>query len=174
VPTSFSIAALTLVAVLLTLAGETVLSAFNERALRSRGFREAGSGEAILHALMRWCYPACFMAMTVEGAVFGPAPIKVLAAGLAIFGMSKALKMWCITTLGVRWTYRVLVHPGHGPITHGPYAFVRHPNYLAVIGEMIGVALIVWAPCTGVVAIAGYGTLLGRKIALEDQALGRQ
>ncbi len=60
---------------------------------------------------MRWAYPASFVAMAMEGAWAGPASADALAAGLAVFGFAKALKIWAITTLGVRWTFRVLVLP---------------------------------------------------------------
>jgi isoprenylcysteine carboxyl methyltransferase (ICMT) family protein YpbQ len=50
----------------------------------------------------------------------------------------------------------------------------RHPNYIAVMGELVGVAMIVWAPVTGTLSVIGYGLLLRRKIAVEDRALGRQ
>ena len=56
----------------------------------------------------------------------------------------------------------------------GPYRFIRHPNYVAVVGELLGFALVVWAPITGVVALVGFGALMWRRIAIEDRALGRQ
>ena len=170
-PPEVSIAGLTLLAVLLIMGGEAALSAFNERVLRARG---AVSPPGDVLAPMVWAYPLCFIVMAAEGALSGPAPPLVLAAGLALFGLSKAVKMWVISTLGVRWTFRVLVLPDAPVITHGPYAFVRHPNYVAVIGEMIGVAMIVGAPVSGVLAVLAYGALLRRKIAVEDRALGRQ
>lgn len=168
-----AIAALTLGAVLLIMAGEAALSAFNARVLVQKGAVPA-HGDAQLQARMTWAYPACFAAMAVEGSLVGPSPQEALAAGLAIFGFSKALKMWVISTLGVRWTFRILVLPGARPVTHGPYALLRHPNYAAVIGELIGMALIVAAPITGASSIVGYGWLLRRKMAIEDRALGRQ
>ena len=51
---------------------------------------------------------------------------------------------------------------------------MRHPNYLAVCGEIAGVALIVGAPFTGVASLAGFGWLMLRRIAVEDRALGRR
>jgi uncharacterized protein (TIGR03382 family) len=51
---------------------------------------------------------------------------------------------------------------------------MRHPNYLAVCGEIVGVALTVGAPFTGVAALLGVGWLLRRRIAAEDRALGRR
>jgi methyltransferase len=169
--TAAAIAGLTLVAVVLIMAGEAVLSAFNERVLRSRGAVEPAGD--VLRAMLV-AYPSCFVAMAIEGAATGPSPAQVLAAGLLCFGLSKALKAWTISTLGVRWTFRVLVLPGAPLVTRGPYAFLKHPNYLAVLGEIIGVALIVWAPVTGVASLVVYGALLRRKTAVEDRALGRE
>ena len=84
------------------------------------------------------------------------------------------MKIWAISTLGVRWTFRVLVPPQSALVGGGPYALIRHPNYVAVLGELIGAALIVWAPIAGVLSLVGFGTLLWRRIAVEDRALGRQ
>jgi methyltransferase len=165
------IAAATFVAVLLLTIGEALLSSFNEGVLRARGAIEVD--DPVL-ATMPWAYPASFAAMAVEGALTGPSTADLVMTGLAVFGVSKALKIWTITTLGVRWTFKILVLPGRPPATHGPYALLRHPNYVAVLGEMIGVALIVWAPVTGALALAGYGAVLTRKMAVEDRALGRQ
>jgi methyltransferase len=170
-PVSASISAVTLVAVFLIMAGEAVLSRFNESLLRARGAVEPPGD---VYATLRWAYPACFVAMALEGAVFGPAPRRAIAAGLVLFGLAKALKLWAISSLGIRWTFRVLVLPGAPLVTSGPYRFLRHPNYLAVLGEMIGVALVAWAPVTGVIAIAGFGALMRRRIRIEDTALGRR
>ena len=165
------VAGLTLLAVMLLMIGEVVLSSFNERVLRARGAIEAH--DPVLRT-MQWAYPASFVAMAVEGALTGPSTPELLPIGLALFGVSKALKIWTITTLGVRWTFRILVLPDVPPMKHGPYAVLRHPNYVAILGELISVGLIVWAPVTGVLALAGYGALLRRKMAVEDRALGRQ
>lgn len=169
--TAIVIAIATLAAVMLITTGEALLSSFNERVLRARGAIEVD--DRVL-GTMQWGYPASFAAMTVEGALTGPSPADLMMLGLAVFGVSKALKIWTITALGIRWTFRILVLPGMPPVTHGPYALLRHPNYAAVLGEMIGVVLIVWAPVTGVLALVGYGAVLTRKMAVEDRALGRQ
>lgn len=165
-----SIAVLTLVANLLIMGGEAVLSSFNERVLRARGAVEP-TDDVI--GVMSWLYPGSFIAMAVEGALKGPAPRDVLLMGLAVFGLAKALKVWAISTLGGRWSYRVLVVPGEPLITRGPYRFMSHPNYLAVVGEFIGVAMIVWAPITGVAALLAFGRLMVARIRVEDRALGR-
>ena len=168
---ALTVAVIALLAVMLLMIGEAVLSSFNERVLRARGAIEVD--DPVL-GTMQWAYPGSFIAMAVEGALTGPSTPDLLPIGLALFGVSKALKIWSMTALGVHWTFRILVLPDVPPVTHGPYALVRHPNYLAIIGELIGVGLIVWAPVTSLLALVGYGALLRRKIAVEDRALGRQ
>jgi methyltransferase len=170
VPPSIAIAALTTLAALLVMAGEAVLSSANERQLRARGAIEP-EGDVI--GRMRWAYPAAFIAMGIEGAISGPASRELLMIGLAFFGLAKALKAWAIASLGSKWSYRVLVVPGEPLVTTGPYRLLSHPNYLAVVGELLSVAAIVWAPITGVLSTIAFGWLMIARIRIEDRALGR-
>jgi methyltransferase len=168
---SVTIAALTLFAVWIIMAGEAILSAHNEAALRARGAVEPPGD---VFATMRWAYPSCFLAMGIEGALTGPAPRQVLVAGLTIFGLAKALKISAISALGLRWSFRVLVLPDAPLVKSGPYRLLRHPNYVAIIGEFVGVALTVWAPVTGTIAILAFGWLIFQRMRVEDRALGRK
>ncbi len=152
------------------MAGEAVLSSFNERLLRARGAIEPRGRRDRLDALG---LPGAFVAMGIEGALTGPAPReRACCGGLALFGLAKALKIWAISSLGSRWSYRVLVVPGEPLVTTGPYRFIAHPNYLAVVGEIASVAAIVWAPITGVLATIGFGWLMISRMRIEDRALG--
>jgi methyltransferase len=168
--TASAVALVTVIACLLIMAGEAVLSAHNERQLRARGAVEP-EGDVI--GLMRLAYPGAFVAMGIEGALSGPAPANVLMGGLALFGFAKALKLWAISSLGPKWSYRVLVVPGEPLVATGPYRFLSHPNYLAVVGEIVSVAAIVWAPITGTLSVLGFGWLMIARIRIEDRALGR-
>jgi len=165
-----AIALITILASLMMMAGEAILSSFNERQLRARGAIEP-AGDVI--NAMRFAYPGAFLAMGIEGALTGPAPATLLVGGLALFGLAKALKIWAISSLGGRWSYRVLILPGVPLVTTGPYRFIPHPNYVAVVGEIVSVALIVWAPFTGMLSAIGFGYLMVARIRVEDRALGR-
>ena len=169
-PTEVAIAFVTVLASLAIMVGEAILSSFNERQLRARGAIEP-HGDVI--SLMRFAYPGAFIAMGIEGALAGPATPDVLIFGLALFGLAKALKVWAISSLGPKWSYRVLVVPGDPLVATGPYQFLSHPNYLAVLGEIISVAAIVWAPITGTLSAIGFGALMIARIRVEDKALGR-
>jgi methyltransferase len=148
---------------------ELQISSRNERVLRARG---AMAPPDPVYPAMRVAYPAMFAMMAFEGLLFGPARAPLLLAGLVIFILAKALKAWAIRSLGTRWTYRVFVLPGEALVARGPYRWLRHPNYLAVIGELLGFALVVAARWSGIVALLFFGELLRRRIQSEEAALG--
>src|ERR1051325_3046540 len=105
---AISVSIITVFAVLLIMAGEAVLSSFNEKVLRARGAIEPQ--DDVIN-MMRWAYPGAFFLMGIEGGLTGPASLDVLMGGLALFGFAKALKIWAMSSLGSKWSYRVLVVP---------------------------------------------------------------
>ncbi|MGH9349591.1 MAG: isoprenylcysteine carboxylmethyltransferase family protein [Vicinamibacterales bacterium] len=150
---------------------EARLSRVNERSLRALGASEPHDD---VYPVMQWAYPLCFVAMGIEGALAGPAPGWRVVAGAAVFAAGKTIKYWAMALLGARWTFRVLVIPGAPLVTRGPYAWMRHPNYAGVMGEILGVALMVGANVTGGLSTVGFGVLLHRRIAVEERALGQE
>jgi methyltransferase len=143
-------------------------AAANERAQLARGGIEP-TGD--VYKVMRVVYPGAFLAMFVEGALrAAPRPMFVFA-GAALFLAAKALKWWAIVSLGPFWTFRVVVLPGARLVAVGPYRWLRHPNYVGVIGELAGAALMTGAPVTGLAGIATFSWLLVRRIAVEERAL---
>jgi methyltransferase len=156
------------IAVAVPLAIEALRARRNEYAQLRRGGLEPNGD---VYKLMRVAYPATFAAMIGEAAIAGrPVPGSLLS-GMVVFGIAKALKWWAIVTLGRAWTFRVIVVPGDGVITSGPYKCLRHPNYVAVVGELVGVALMTGSAVSGAPGIVLFGMLLRRRIAVEDRAL---
>jgi methyltransferase len=143
-------------------------AAVNERAQRARGGLEPPGD---VYGLMQIAYPISFLAMMAEGAWRGGAPLPLLAAGAVIFAAAKALKWWAILSLGPFWTFRVIVIPGSTRIVSGPYRFVPHPNYVAVVGEFIGIALMAGARVFGPAALLVFAALLVKRIAVEERTL---
>jgi methyltransferase len=156
-------------AALLVMLGELFLSRRNEHALRTRGAVEPRND---VHRTMAWVYPLSFVFAGAEGALSGRIPGATTLVGLALFAAAKALKYWAIRSLGPRWTFRVLVPPGAPLVTRGPYRWLRHPNYVAVLGELAGFAMLVGGPVTGCLSVAAFSFLLWRRIQVEEQALG--
>ena len=148
---------------------ELQLSVYNERQLRAKGAVEPAGD---VHDVMRVAYPLAFVAMGLEAWLRGTWSRDWLLLGLVLFGWAKALKFWAIAHLGARWTFRVLVPPDAPLVTSGPYRFLRHPNYVAVIGELVAIAVALQAPITGVLGTLGFGWLIRQRIAVEQRALG--
>ena len=146
---------------------EAAISRRNERWLLARGAVEPAGD---VYRTMQWAYPGAFVAMALEGAAAGAQPGTVTIVGAGFMLLSKVLKYWAISSLGARWTFRVLVVPDP-LITRGPYRWLRHPNYVAVVGELASMALLVGARFTGPVGILLFSLLIRRRIAVEDRAL---
>jgi methyltransferase len=85
---------------------------------------------------------------------------------------AQGLRYWAIATLGDRWNSRIIVVPGLAPVTGGPYRLLRHPNYVAVVLELLTVPLIHGAWLTAAVFTVGNAALLFVRIRAEEQALG--
>jgi methyltransferase len=157
--------------IFVSMLAEARVSARHDRALRAAGAVEPPGD---VYAVMLFAYPAAFVAMLGEallGRRFGWSPVAT--AGLGLFAAAKALKYWAIHTLGTRWTFRVLVPPDQPPIVRGPYRWLRHPNYVAVAGELAGAALWLRAPVAGPLVTAAFVLLMLRRIGVEERALAR-
>jgi len=150
---------------------ELLLSLRNARAARAAGAVEAGRG----HYPVMVAFHSLFLVSCALEVVLGhrPFPGPLGWAALVVALAAQALRYWAVATLGVRWNTRVLVWPGLAPVTAGPYRFLRHPNYLAVVLEVLAVPLIHGAWITALVFSAGNVLLLRVRIRTEEQALGR-
>jgi methyltransferase len=147
---------------------EAWVSRRHERAQLGRG---AIVPRGDVYSVMKVIYPATFASMVLEGAARGETARVGFVAGLSVFVLAKALKWWAISSLGDCWTFRVMVVPGSERVTSGPYRFLDHPNYVGVVGELAGVALMTGAAITGPVSLAAFGWLLSKRIAVENRAL---
>jgi protein-S-isoprenylcysteine O-methyltransferase Ste14 len=93
------------------------------------------------------------------------------AIGLAVQIASMLLAVWARRHLGANWSGEVRIASGHQLVRSGPYRFVRHPIYTALVGMYVGTGLIsgqTHAALALVMVLLAYI----RKIRLEEKALG--
>jgi methyltransferase len=96
------------------------------------------------------------------------------ALGWAMFAvvvLAQGLRWWCITVLGHRWNTRVVVVPGLPLVDRGPYRWLRHPNYVAVVVEGAALPLVHSAWITAVAFTVVNAGLLRVRIRTENAAL---
>ena len=100
-------------------------------------------------------------------------PFFPLLAGImfAIFLASNAVRLWVVLTMGQHWNVQVMDSTRLGVVTSGPFQFVRHPNYAAVIAEMFSLPLMHTAWITALLGCAGYAAAISQRIAVEERVL---
>jgi methyltransferase len=108
--------------------GELVLANRNTAALKARGAYEIGAEHypliVVLHAA--WLIGLWLLAWN--------RPINLILLGLFI--LLQLGRVWVISTLGDRWTTRIIILPGAPLVKRGPFRFISHPNYVVVALEL--------------------------------------
>ncbi|BCJ74240.1 hypothetical protein CS0771_37840 [Catellatospora sp. IY07-71] len=148
---------------------ELVVSKRHARWALARGGREYGRGHyPYMVALHTALLAGCLAEVWLLDRPFLPwLGWPMLALVLA----SQALRWWCVTTLGPRWNTLVIVVPGLPLVDRGPYRFLRHPNYLAVVVEGIALPLVHTAWLTALIFTLLNFAVLAVRIRVEDRAL---
>lgn len=107
---------------------EMAIAQQNTKRLLAAGAREYGSGHYPLIVAVHAGWLA---------ALWWFAPGRLIDWPLiGLFALLQLGRIWVLRTLGPRWTTRIIVLPGAPLVAGGPFRFVRHPNYLVVIGEI--------------------------------------
>jgi len=148
---------------------ELVITRRNAGRLRARGGFEAGRGH---YTPMVVLHSGLLIAAPLEVWMLGRPLIPLLAASTSILlAATMGLRYWAIASLGDRWTTRVFVVPGEAPVRRGPYRWLRHPNYLAVVFEVAALPLVHTAWCTALLASIANAGVLRVRIRTEEEAL---
>lgn len=148
---------------------ELALARRNQRWLLTQGGREIGAGHypvmVVLHTLF---LTSCLAEVWWLDRPFVPG---LALAMLAVLVVASGIRVWAIRTLGRRWTTRVIVLPGAPRIRSGPYRFVSHPNYLAVVLEIAALPLLHTAWLTAVMFTLANAGVLAVRIRVEERGL---
>jgi methyltransferase len=96
-------------------------------------------------------------------------PVQLFWFGL--FMLLQVLRLWVLTTLGERWTTRIIILPGAPLVEGGPYRFFKHPNYMIVTGEIAALPLAFGMPLYALVFSLLNAAVLTVRIRAENAAL---
>jgi methyltransferase len=156
--------------------GERLLELFvsrrNTRRMLAAGASEVGQRHFRIMAIFHTLFPATAGCEVLLLDRAFPGAVGIIALALAL--LAQGLRWWSVVVLGPAWTVRVVVPKSSEPVTGGPYRWLRHPNYLAVVLEMAAVPLIHGAWLTAGVATLGNALLLRVRIPAEERALGQR
>jgi methyltransferase len=148
---------------------ELVVSKRNAAWSFAHGGREYGIGHfpamVVLHTGL---LVGCLVEVFVANRPFLPA---LGWPALAVVVAAQALRWWCITTLGHQWNTRVIVVPGLPLVRSGPYRWLHHPNYVAVVLEGVALPLVHTAWLTAALFTVLNAAILRVRLRVENGAL---
>ena len=130
----------------------------------SRRAREVGARHYPLFVLLHGAWIVALIVAIAPDTTFDPWLFS-------LFVLLQLARLWVITSLGERWTTRVIVVPGEPLINTGPYRFLRHPNYAIVVLEIALVPAMFGAWLVALVFSALNLALLRYRIRVEEAAL---
>ena len=146
---------------------ELALSRRNTRRLLAAGGIEVGAGH---YPLLVFLHVAWLGALVVT--VPADAPLRM--APFALYIAVQGLRYWAMAALGGNWTTRIITVPGRTPVRHGPYRYLRHPNYMVVACEIAVLPLVFGAWRIALVFTVLNGALLVHRIRIENAALAAE
>lgn len=147
---------------------ELRLASRNRRWLLARGAVEVGESH---YPWMVMLHSTFLLAAPMEVWFLERPLIPPLAlAMLLLLMVAMALRYWVVVTLGRRWTTRVL-RAKEPRIKAGPFRFLDHPNYLAVVLEIAALPLVHTAWLTALTYSILNASLLRTRIRVEETAL---
>ena len=157
-------AALFLAFIVVQRLSELVIARITTARLMARGAYEVGAGHYPMMVAMHSAWIGCLI-------VFGIGQ-PVSLGWLMAFVLLQILRIWILATLGPRWTTRIIILP-EPLVTRGPFRYLRHPNYVLVVAEIIVAPMVL-----GLVWVALLFTLLNAamlwvRIGVEGRALAK-
>ncbi|SEK72052.1 methyltransferase [Roseovarius nanhaiticus] len=155
-------AALFLVFIVLQRLSELMIARINTRRLMAQGAYEVGAGHYPAMVLMHSTWILCLVVFGHDSAI---------AWGwLAAFIVLQALRIWILAALGRRWTTRIIILP-QPLVKRGPFRYLRHPNYMLVVAEVIVAPMVLGLVWVAVIFTVLNAAMLYVRFTAEERAL---
>ncbi len=147
---------------------ELAVSRRNRRWAMSRGGIEAGGGE---YPVMVALHVFFFVSLVLEHRYLSKGWNSLWPFWLSLVILAQLLRAWSAFSLGRFWNTGIIVIPGERPVLKGPYRFVRHPNYVAVVIEVLAIPVLCGAYLTAGAFSVLNALVLYWRIRSEERAL---
>lgn len=147
---------------------ELVIANNNEKWLKKQGAIEVGTKH---YPYIVMLHSSFFISLLIEVAYYKKGLASYWVVLFICFMLVQALRIWTIMTLGKYWNTKIIILPHSLPISVGPYKFIRHPNYLVVILELLLVPLIFNAYITAIIFTILNLIILTVRISVEERSL---
>jgi len=145
---------------------ELIIAKKNAKKIKAKGGYEIGKEHYPMIVMLHITFLASFWleATTSVMPAFWPIPFT-------IFILAQAMRISVISTLGPFWNTRIYILPQAKPVKKGLYRFMKHPNYVVVMLEMISIPLIFGSYITAILFPVFNALILSVRIRIEEKAL---
>jgi methyltransferase len=147
---------------------ELFLAKRNEQIVKSKGALEFDRDGYRYIVVM---HVAFFISLVLENFLLQRELNRFWVLFFLIFLIAQLLRYSAIYSLGVYWNTKVLVVPGSELTTKGPYRYLKHPNYIAVVVEIAVIPLIFSCYFTSILFSIMNLIVVRRRIGIEESAL---
>ena len=133
--------------------------------------RDRGSLYVVILTAVLGVFAALTLAHGVPSAGINVARWPIFVVGLAIVLLGVALRQWSVMALGAFFTVQVRVHSEQTVVDTGPYRWVPHPSYTAIIVSFVGIAVALenWLSLATLLVVPTIGLVV--RIHVEERAL---
>ncbi|HHW38580.1 MAG TPA: hypothetical protein GXX18_15310 [Bacillales bacterium] len=143
----------------------------NEKWMKANGGYEVGEDHykyiVMVHILF-------FISLIMEVSFFNKATSSLWSVFLLFFTLAQGLRVWSLMSLGKFWNTKIIIMSNVNIISTGPYKFIRHPNYLVVVIELLVIPLLFNAFFTAIIFTLLNMVVLSIRIPIEEEALIRE
>lgn len=147
---------------------EVFISRKNQRWIEQQGGIEFGKSHLKWVILLMIFF---FLAIPIESFYFQTELVFYWPILFALFLFAQFLRYWSMWSLKRLWNVRIWVIPNGSRILDGPYRYLKHPNYLAVIIDLLVIPLMMKCYFTAFFSLIGYLIFLKTRIPAEEKAL---
>ncbi|WP_243290832.1 isoprenylcysteine carboxylmethyltransferase family protein [Bacillus sp. FJAT-47783] len=147
---------------------ELQIASINERVMKKKGAQEFGKAHYPFIVLIHILFLLSFI---IEVTYFNKSISPYWYVLIPILLFAQFIRYWSIFTLGPFWNTKIIVLRNAKVKVKGPYQFIRHPNYVAVVMEIALIPLLFQAIWTAIIFTLLNGVILFIRIREEERAL---
>ncbi|PCJ93333.1 MAG: hypothetical protein COA52_06770 [Hyphomicrobiales bacterium] len=144
--------------------GELALAKKNTKALLLQGAKEYGASHYPLIVALHTFWVLALIILGFNQTVVLP--------WLALFAVLQVGRIWILASLGPRWTTRIIVLD-KPLVKAGPFAFIRHPNYVLVVAEIFVAPMVLGLTTVALAFSVLNAAVLFIRISAEEKALAQ-
>ena len=141
---------------------ELVIAKRNTARLLEKGAYEVGAGH---YPLIIVIHSAWVISIVILGY-----DQSIQTSWFILYVLLQGLRIWILASLGSRWTTRIIIL-NEPLVVRGPYRYIKHPNYVLVIGEIFVAPMVLGLFWVAVVFSLLNFFILSIRIPAENKAL---